>query len=526
MNPESGPDTAERTPSSSMDDDAFDSPAPLADDRRLNTERVLPSRSNAQIAVASEAIGGPVGLHAAVGRGRHWTPLRVVFLLALIALGLSWYGKAGCLQQKPAHPADQSASAGQDAGKQLNWNNQRQYYGLCYSDVIAFYDSQRLTIADLRNGTMPYRTYWFAQNAAGEQVGPRQYVSQPVLVGAFMYVAAKATQGWQALVDGTPIPKQLDVVTFFNISALLLALLWLLAVWATMMTDRRRIWIGALMACSPLLLIHAFTAYEVIPVAMLALAMMCWAHRREVLAGLFLGLAASAALYPLLLIPVLAVVCLRNRRMHDFWAAIACAVIAWLTVNLPLLISYPQGTTAFYRDWWQRVPQPDSLYNLVIKATGWAPSTSLVNALALILLVAVICGVVYLAARVPAPMPGRIDPVAPAQLMFLLVAGYLLVGKEWNPQSSLWLVPLAVLAIPHARLLLAWMVIDALVWVPRMTLFLDPGRKWLPEEWFLVAVAVRAIFVLVLCGVVIRDLLTERAPAAAVTGPVYAGATG
>lgn len=505
--------------SSPIDDDdpAATSPAPLAADRRLNTQRELPSRSNAQVAVASAVIGGPVGVHAAVGRSRNWTPVRVVLLMGLIVLGLSWFGKAGCLQQVAVPPTGASEATGDSAGAseatgdsagpseatlRLNWDNQRQYYGLCYSDVIANYGAQRLTIDDLRHGTMPYRTFWFA---TGDQSGPKQYVEQPVLIGAFMFVAAKATQAWQALIDRMPIPRQLDAVTFFNISALLLSLFWLLAIWATMLTDRRRIWIGALMALSPLVLVHAFTAYDVIPVALVALALLCWSRERVVPAGLFAGLAVASALYPLLLIPALAVICLRDRRLHDFWAWLVCAVIAWLAVNLPVLISYPQGWTAFYRGWWQRGAEPDSLYHLVIEATGWSPSTGLLNGLVLALLAAVIALVVYVGAR------AQVTP-APAQLMFLLVAGYLLVGKSWSPQSSLWLVPLAVLAIPHARLLLAWMVVDALVWVPRMGLFLEPSRKWLPEEWFYVAVAVRGIFVLVLCGVLIRELLTRTAP--------------
>ena len=49
-----------------------------------------------------------------------------------------------------------------------------------------------------------------------------------------------------------------------------------------------------------------------------------------------------------------------------------------------------------------------------------------------------------------------------------MVAAFLLTNKVWSPQFSLWLVPLAVLALPHRRILLTWMTIDALVWVPRM----------------------------------------------------------
>ena len=62
------------------------------------------------------------------------------------------------------------------------------------------------------------------------------------------------------------------------------------------------------------------------------------------------------------------------------------------------------------------------------------------------------------------------------------MAAFLLVNKVWSPQYSLWLVPLAVLALPRWRLLLAWMLVDALVWVPRMFYYLTPADKGLPPD--------------------------------------------
>ena len=66
-----------------------------------------------------------------------------------------------------------------------------------------------------------------------------------------------------------------------------------------------------------------------------------------------------------------------------------------------------------------------------------------------------------------------------------MVAAFLLTNKVWSPQYSLWLVPLAVLALPRWRLLLAWMTVDALVWAPRMLFYLGADKKGLPIDWFL-----------------------------------------
>ena len=93
-----------------------------------------------------------------------------------------------------------------------------------------------------------------------------------------------------------------------------------------------------------------------------------------------------------------------------------------------------------------------------------------------------------------------------AQVAFLVVAAFLLTNKVWSPQFSLWLVPLAVLALPHRRILLAWMTIDALVWVPRMLFLYGEPNRGLPEQWFTATVLLRDIAVVVLCALVIRQI--------------------
>ncbi len=92
------------------------------------------------------------------------------------------------------------------------------------------------------------------------------------------------------------------------------------------------------------------------------------------------------------------------------------------------------------------------------------------------------------------------------QLVFLVVAAFLLVNKVWSPQFSLWLVPLAVLALPHRRILLVWMTIDALVWVPRMLYLYGEQNMGLPEQWFTATVLLRDLAVITLCALVIRQI--------------------
>ena len=97
-------------------------------------------------------------------------------------------------------------------------------------------------------------------------------------------------------------------------------------------------------------------------------------------------------------------------------------------------------------------------------------------------------------------------PVKPriGQLAFLSVLAFLLTTKVWSPQYSLWLVPLAVLAYPRWRPLLAWMAIDALVWVPRMFYYLGTSAKGLPAPWFYGAVLLRDLAVIGVGVLIVR----------------------
>ena len=124
----------------------------------------------------------------------------------------------------------------------------------------------------------------------------------------------------------------------------------------------------------------------------------------------------------------------------------------------------------------------------------------MLNAVVAVLFAACCVGIAVLARY--APRPPRL-----ASLAFLVVAAFLLVNKVWSPQYSLWLVPLAVLALPRWRLLLGWMALDALVWVPRMFYYLAPEARGLPPDWFLGAVLARDAVVLALVALVVRSVL-------------------
>ncbi|BAH51480.1 glycosyltransferase family 87 protein [Rhodococcus opacus] len=465
------------------------SPAPLAKDRRSADWRDLPGRTDPLTADLSGVIGGPVGRHAVVGRSRFFTPMRAILLLAIVFLALGWFAKAPCIQQAPV---------GENGALGLDWSGSRQYVAMCYSDTVPLYGAERLN-----EGAFPYKKWWEEQ--AGNGQIQRRYMEYPVISGLYQYGAMTIAKSWDAV---RWLPGALQVAIYFNVVAFGLALAWLVTVWASALLAGRRIWDAALIAASPLVIVHAFTNFDPLATAFAAGGLLAWSRKRPVLAGILLGLGGAAKLYPLLLLGPLLVLCLRTGKVRDWSVTALTGVGAWVAVNLPIAVLFPRGWAEFFRLNSERGADPDSVYNVISSFTGWTgfdgvlsagEAPTVLNAVSFLLFALVCAGIGYVA--LTAPRRPRLT-----QLCFLLVAGFLLTNKVWSPQYSLWLVPLAVLAFPHRRILLAWMTIDALVWVPRMFYYLGVSNKGLPEQWFTAAVVVRDVAVVVICALIVRQI--------------------
>ena len=82
------------------------------------------------------------------------------------------------------------------------------------------------------------------------------------------------------------------------------------------------------------------------------------------------------------------------------------------------------------------------------------------------------------------------------QIAFLVVVAFLVSNKVDSPQYSLWLLPLAVLAYPRWRVLLAWQLVEIYEVVMRYLWFVYDdstafGKAGVPEGWFVSAVVLR-----------------------------------
>jgi len=450
-------------------------------------DRVIPSWTDPTVRRASDAIGGPLGRHAIIGRAKILTPLRVCLLMTILILICGWLFKSACIQQGPD-------GAG---GVTLDQGGQRPWIAACYNDAVPLYGSHQLN-----SGQLPYATSW-------QDNGETRYMEYPVVTGYWMWVMAQIARGYTNFARATGVlPVPLDVAAYFTIGAIFLGLMYLWAVASTAKIARRRIWDTAIMCLSPLLIVHAFTNWDLLAIGITAGAMLAWASKKSVLAGALLGLGAAAKLYPILLLGPLLILCLRTGNMCAWRRAATAAAAVWLAINVPVWLAYPQGWYEFIRLNSERPPEYDSwyyLYATLSRSSIWdaAPGSdtpTLVNVLSLGLFLVACAAIGWLG--LAAQRRPRF-----AQLAFLVIAAFLLTNKVWSPQYSLWLLPFAVLALPRWRPLLLWQASEALVWVLLMFSFAGVANKGLSIYPFVNAALLRDAVVLYLVFLVIKDIL-------------------
>lgn len=425
------------------------------------TVTVLPSSDDPIPRGLSQAVGGPPGRHAS-GRGhRFWTPLRVILAMALLMLAAAWVQKAPCRE----HP----------------WAHEYQYTHACYTDVFALYFSEGLDA-----GQVPYLGH------------PVEY---PVLTGALMGAVA-----WPARLIDHAHPAR----TFFDLTALVMAGSALVTVWALTRLHRRRPWDAALFALAPAMLVTAYVNWDLFAVALSTTALLAWARRWLVWAGVLLGLAVAAKFYPVLFLGPLFLLCLRAGKLRAFSVTAAAAAVTWAVVNGPVALIAPAAWSRFFVlsdtrnvDWgtfwyWLRYATGRSLDGAI--PPGGAPRVlNLAVAAALVVGCATIAVLALAAPRRP-----RLG-----QLVFLVVAVFLLTGKVWSQQYVLWLVPLAVLARPRWRAFLAWQVCELAYFLAFYYELVGAARgaPVIPEWVFIRATWLRAGGLAVLCVLVVIDVL-------------------
>ncbi len=421
-------------------------------------EVVPPSREDEVVAAASEVVGGPLTPRARPSR-RWWTPVRVLLVLTFVACGLGLLQKAPC--------------------REAGWTSPGVYSHACYSDIPPLYGGRGLA-----DGEVPFISQ------------PNEHrVEYPVLTGAVMWVTA------QFVPDDSPVRAR----WFFDINAIGLALCAAVIVVATARTTRGRPWDASMVALAPGLILAGTINWDLYAVALLSVGMLAWARRRPGLAGVLIGLSAAAKFYPLLAFGPLLLLCLRAGRLREFRVAAVSAAAAWLAVNLPVMVADFDGWSYFFSFNRERGESWGSPW-VVLTQQGHGVPPEKLNTLAggLFVLCCVAIAALGLMARRRPRLP---------QLMFLVVAAFLLTNKVYSPQYVLWLLPLAVLARPRWRDFLIWQACEALHYLGTWLFLLGTtnqdvtANRSMSEELYGLLVLLHIVGTLWFAGLVVRDVL-------------------
>ena len=334
---------------------------------------VRPSRTDPVVTAASESIGGPVGDHAA---GHWWwTPVRVVLRSPRWRSCWAW-----CRRRRACATTGPARSCGTRA--------------MCYSDVPYLYTGRGL------RGRLP-ALHRQRRPVPGHGV-PRPHRLLRVRRGDGHPALSDGDVAARRLVPGDRVYAQPGVGAesslYFVVTAVLLAPFALLAAWFLSGVHRRRPWDAMLFAASPALVLSGLVNWDLLAVAAVAGALWAWSRDRPVLAGVLIGLGTAVKLYPLFLLGALLVVCLRRGRMRAFAATAAAAVLAWLAVNLPAMLTAFDQWKVFWTFNDERGADLGSVW-LVWQQMGHTVTPGLVNAVSLVFFGAVCLGVLVLGLR-------------------------------------------------------------------------------------------------------------------------------
>ena len=365
------------------------------------------------------------------------------------------------------------------------WNSYaKQFQDACYTDIYPLYFNEQLSA-----GKVPYTGH---------------HVEYPVLIGGAMQAVA-----WVVRPIADPYTRGRE---FFDITVVLLVICAVAGVVATAQAaGPRRRWAALLVALSPGLVLSAFVNWDLIAMALAAVALAAWAARRNVLAGVLAGLAVATKFYPLVFFGPLLLLCLRAGRMRDFWVTFSSAVVAWLVVNVPVIIVAPSGWATFYVFSKTRPADWGSIWYLFEHFSVPVLGLANIGTLNLMTAVGLVIGCLAIALlALAAPRRPRLP-----QLCFLVLAVFLMTNKVWSPQYVIWLVPFAVLARPRFWPYVLWQLAEVgyffAIWGYLIFIYRNgaviPGYNGISTGWYFAALLARFGTVTLLCGYVVYDIL-------------------
>ena len=314
------------------------------------------------------------------------------------------------------------------------WSGAEQYTTGCYSDAMPFWAGRGVA-----TGQLPY-------------VEAR--IEYPVLTGLLIYLEGVVTRF--VFGPGAGAAQFMAIVTLGNA---LLALGVTRLLWGLQL-DARRLYAWAL---APPLILYVGHNWDMLAVLLTIAAIASAERARLPAAAALAGLAAAAKFFPLLVLPLLALRSLSERRWRSVIAIGAAAVAAWTIVNLPVAAIAWENWREFYvfsgertgtaASFWLLAPQFGAPLLDIATINRASGATFLLGAAAIV------------------AIGWRRHRERPWLLAAPVVAWFLLTSKVYSPQFDLWLYPLLLIAAPRLRPVAAFALADVAAYFAEFWLF-------------------------------------------------------
>lgn len=364
-----------------------------------------------------------------------------------------------------------------DHCRTTGWATPDDYVHACYSDVSSLFQARGLDHHQW--------AYSGGDNA----------VEYPVITGAVMWATS-----WLAPSGRNPMR------IFFDVNALLIALLFIGVV---IIVGRIRPQFAYLLPLSPAVIASLYINWDLWGIISMMLAIYFFDRRRLGLSSILLGVSIATKFFPvLLLFPIIFILWRRNelRRIGKY---LLITVGVWLAINLPVMLTTPQGWWRFYKlnlgreSEWGSIWYAFSLLGVKINHLNYITI--------LALLIVLIAMMIYL-----------LDlPVVPklADVSFILMAAVLCLGKVYSPQYVLWLTPLAVIALRNKGSLFGFWVWQAGEVIYHLAIWqhlaLTEGARFgLPTGGYAFATLLRVATTVFFIASLVRSSLHRRSPQA------------
>ena len=365
------------------------------------------------------------------------------------------------------------------------WSAPEVYFGGCYSDWTGLWTSRGFA----EDPWAPFRA-----DSAFEY---------PILIAVIASLLAWAAHGLTRVSEILGVDASANLV-FYDLNFLAVVALWIVTVLLVAKLAGIRYWDAVMVAVAPGIIFAGFINWDMWAVVFMVAAMWAFAKHRYVTAGVLTGLGTAVKLFPLLLFGAIIVLAIRTARYYPLLVTAASAAVAWLLVNLPLMLLNPDAWAAFYEFSSDRPPGWSSIWHAYATATDTTIPGDLLSSLAFwsFLVLCVLIAIIGLTTKHRPRL---------AQVMFLIIAAFILVNKVYSPQFVLWIIPLLVLTLPNWRDFLIFSVIELLHFWAIWAYLAGPTSEYdvqhqLDEKLYLLAVAGHVVMLIYLMLRVIMDM--------------------